>query len=199
MFHNLFKSVALFVGLSISLGILVIGIISLRSYFTRASSTSADPKNVRATNITDTGSAIVWETEIDTQGLVRYATDPSSFKLGNSSGLLFSAENSTGKTHEVKLSLLKPNTTYYYEISIGSDIYSQGGLVKNDNHLPYSFTTTQQTADTKKEESVLPSLNAETFKTKFGTKDALYDLNKDGTVNSTDYLIFLSKSATPTP
>jgi len=195
MSNNLFKGLALFVGLAISLGILVVGVLSLRSYFTRAS-TSSDPKNIRTANITSNNTSVLWDTEKESQGIVRYSTDPAAFNTGNSSGLLFAAEAASTTKHEVKLNLLKPDTTYYFEIAIATNIYDQSGLIKNDKHLPYTFTTAKTT---KTETEGTPTLDVETFKQKFGTSDSLYDLNKDGVVNATDYLLYLSRTASPTP
>lgn len=192
MSNNLFKGIALFLGLSISLGILVVGVLSLRSYLTRASG-SSEPKIVRSGSITDTTAQILWETPSESQGMVRFATDPSAFKAGNNSSLLYMAESTSGTIHSVKLSNLKPNTTYFYEISIGKDVFDQSGLVKEDKHLPFSFTTVK----TETTSENIPGLDAETFKQKMGSADPLYDLNKDGVVNSTDYLLFLSRTTTP--
>lgn len=195
MSSNVFKSIALFLGLALSLGILVVGVLSLRSFLTRATG-SSEPQNVRTANITDANASVLWETSQQTQGIVRFATDPNSFSLGNSSGLLFAAETSPSTKHEVKLSFLKPSTTYYYEIAIGDNVYDQTGIVKENKHLPYTFTTAKATSS---ETSTIPTLDAATFRQKFGTTDSLYDLNKDGIVNSTDYLLYLSRSASPTP
>ncbi len=192
---NVFKSVILFVAMAISLGILVVGVMSLRSYYSRASETNG-PKNVKTSTITGSTVQIIWETSQPTQGILRYSTDPSFFAGTNTSGLLFAAENASSAQHEVKLSLLKPNTTYYYEISIGKDTFDQSGKVTENKHLPYSFTTGKTD---ESETSSAPSLDPVIFKQKFGSSDPLYDLNKDGTVNATDYLLYLSRTATPKP
>lgn len=200
MSNNVFKGIILFVALSVSLGVLVVGILSLRSYFTKAAvGSNSEPKNVRTANITDQSAVILWESEIENQGLIRYATDPSAFNLGNASALLFIAESKPTKNHEVKLTSLKPNTTYYYQIELAVDkdknIYDQGGLVKDNKNLPFTFTTQKSTQNS----SEIPSLDPEIFRQKFGSQDPLYDLNKDGIVNSSDYLIYLSRSSTATP
>lgn len=193
MSNNIFKGIALFLGFSVSLGILVIGVLSLRSYLTKASG-SSEPKMIRSASITDVGAQILWDTPSESQGMVRYATDPTAFKTGNSGSLLYMAESTSGTTHSVKLSGLKPNTTYFYEISIGKDVFDQSGLVKEDKHLPFSLTTVKTESTTSES---IPGLDPETFRQKFGSSDPLYDLNKDGVVNSTDYLLFLSRTTTP--
>lgn len=195
MSNNIFKSLALFAGLAISLGILVVGVLSLRSYFTQASGTT-EPKNIRTANVTASGATAVWETEKETQGIVRYATDPAAFSSGNNSGLLYMAETAAVTKHEVKLTMLKADTTYYFEIAIGKDIYDQSGQVKDNKHLPFTFTTVKEA---REETAQTPTLDGATFREKFGSTDPLYDLNKDGIVNSTDYLIYLSRSNSPTP
>ncbi len=194
---NIFKTLILFVGLAISLGILIIGIINLKSYFTKANE-SGQPQDVRTVNITDQSATILWNSTISNQGLIRYSTNPTAFESGNTSALLFVAESKPTTKHEVRLTSLKPNTTYYYQIELTSGkeklIYDQGGLVKNNKNLPFSFTTTSQT--TSQTEN-LPSLDPNIFKQKFGSNDPLYDLNKDGVVNATDYLLYLSRLNNP--
>lgn len=195
MSSGLFKGIILFIALALSLGILVLGVLSLRSYYSKASETG-EPKNVKVTQITDNSVQIIWETSNATQGMVRYSSDPSVFALANSNAVLLAAENSSGTTHNLKLSLLKPNSTYYYEISIGKDSFDQSGKVSDNKHLPFSFTTSEALESNTQGQ---PSLDTTVFKQKFGTKDPLYDLNKDGIVNATDYLLYLSRTATPKP
>lgn len=200
MSNNFFKSLALFAALSISLGILVVGVLSLRSYFTKASGTG-EPKNTRTANITAQNAVIMWESTTENQGLVRYSTDPTAFNTGNSSALLYAAESKPSAAHEVRLSSLKPNTTYYYQIEVSAgkekEIYDQSGQVKDNKNLPYTFTTAK---GSEAEGSTGTSgLDPSVFKQKFGSNDPLYDLNKDGIVNSTDYLLYLARTASPTP
>lgn len=195
MSNNLGKSLLLFIVLSLSLGIVVVGVLSFRSYFTRASG-SNQPTNVRVSNISANSANVLWETSSDTQGIVRFATDPSAFSTGNSSALLFAAETASTTKHQVKLSSLKADTTYYYEVAIKDSVYDQNGLVSADKHLPFSFSSSK--SDSSSATSDLPTLDAEVFKQKFGSNDPLYDLNKDGIVNATDYLMFLSRTSTPT-
>lgn len=194
MSNNLFKSIALFAGLALSLGILVIGVLSLRSYFTKATG-SDEPENIRTSNITGNSAQVLWDTKSETQGLARYSTDPTAFQTANNNNLLFAAETKAGTSHQALLSQLKPDTTYYYEIAIGEKIYGQNGLVTDNNHLPFTFTsaTLSQTDASKTGTNLDPVV----FKQKFGTTDPLYDLNKDGTVNASDYLLFLARTATP--
>lgn len=201
MSNTFFKSLALFAALSISLGILVVGVLSLRSYFTKASGTG-EPKNVRTANVTAQNAVVMWESVSENQALVRFATNPTSFNPGNTSGLLYAAESKPATAHEVKLTSLKPNTTYYYQIEISSGkekaIFDQSGQVKEDNkNLPYTFTTTK--ASGEEQSASVSGLDPSVFKQKFGSNDPLYDLNKDGIVNSTDYLLYLARTVSPTP
>lgn len=190
MGSGIVKGFTIFLGLILAIGILIVGFFSLRSYLTQASGTS-EVTNARTSSITSTGGIINWETEKETQGIVRYSTDPTAFSTEGSNSLLFAPENAESKSHQVALSLLKPDTTYYYEIVVGTSVYGQGGLVEQDKHLPFSFTT-QTASESESTSGSTSNLDENTFKQKFGTNDPLYDLNKDGVVNSTDYLIFLS-------
>ena len=190
MSKNAFKYIVLFIGLSISLGVLVLGFLNLRSYYSRASA-SSDPTNVTTANISATSAQVTWQTDSQNQGLVRYSTDPSVFELGTSSSILFATESNPSQNHLLTLSLLKGNTTYYFEIIADDKIYGQAGLVKDNKHLPFSFTTEASAAlDTSNSQGLDPNA----FKQRFGSSDPLYDLNKDGTVNSTDYLLYLSRN-----
>ncbi len=195
MSNNILKSVIFFIGLVISLAVLVIGVFSLRSIFSKAS-VNTTPSNMRTGNITANSASVLWDTQDNSQGIVRYSNDRGAFTSGAGASLLFAAESAAQTSHEVKLSSLKTNTSYYYEISIKDVLFDQNGKVENNQHLPFSFTTTQSSTQG---EDTMPNLDADKFKQKFGTTDAVYDLNKDGTVNATDYLIYLSRTSNPNP
>lgn len=103
------------------------------NFFTRASSCPA--QNVRSEKVSPNASTIVWETGDNSQGRVEYGT--------NAQSLTFSApEGTTGKIHNVPLTLLTPNTIYYYLISIGdAKCDSTGQKCEGGSCVPFSFTT----------------------------------------------------------
>ncbi len=104
-----------------------------RRYLAKASSCPAG--GVRAVQVTGNSAVISWETTEETQGRVEYGT--------NAQNLTFSApESSAGKIHNVPLTLLTPNTLYYYLITIGSNRCDSTGKSCTDSScIPFTFTT----------------------------------------------------------
>lgn len=105
-------------------------------YFARASGCPA--LNVKAVQVGSNNAVITWETKDDTQGRVQYGTDPQNLSI--------SAEASSGKTHNVPLTLLTPNTPYYFLVAIGNAVCDTAGSQECDkDHLekcaPWNFTT----------------------------------------------------------
>ncbi len=93
------------------------------------------PKQVKITNITDSGFSVSWITDAQTSGLVKYGT--------TSSDLSFSAADDrdqlSGKTgsffiHHVTLKNLKPATVYHFKIISGESAF-------DNNSQPYQVTT----------------------------------------------------------
>lgn len=126
----------------------VLGGQQLANYFAKAS--SCPVKNVRAEKVSANASSIVWETDDASQGRVEYGTNPQS--------LTFSApEAAENKSHSVPLTLLTPNTIYYYLITIGeTKCDSSGQKCEAGTCVPYSFTTTT-IAGLSEEVSATPS------------------------------------------
>lgn len=174
MQNNLVKGILIVLALLVSVGILVVAAQTTKNLLTRAKQDIV-PTNVRADQITVNSAIISWQTEKETQGLVEYGTNPSEFPL-------FAIETTAVKNHSVNLSLLTPNTTYYYRIKIGEKSFDNAGL-------PWSFTTKVPAAPTP----TPMACNLSAFRAKFGTSDPTFDINKDGVVNSTDYLLCLNQ------
>jgi hypothetical protein len=74
---------------------------------------------------TPTGIVVRWRTDQSVDSVVRYGTTPGSLSL--------SAIGTTGTEHEVELSVLQPDTRYYYSIGTSS------GPLAGDS--TYSFVT----------------------------------------------------------
>jgi len=81
---------------------------------------------------------INWTTGVETQGVIEYGTTPTALNF-------FAPETNQLKSHQVELTLLSPNTTYYFQIRIGDKKYDNGGV-------PWTFTTRNN-----QEETVIPS------------------------------------------
>ena len=139
-FKKQFKYIVLVV---ISLAVFAATILLGRTasnYFTRAS--SCPVKNVRVESVSPNSSTIVWETGEETLGRVEYGI--------NTASLTFTApEASSSVNHSVPLTLLTPNTVYYYMIAIGETRCDSSGQVcrEDGSCAPYTFTTSPLTPD----------------------------------------------------
>lgn len=104
-----------------------------KNYFARASTCTL--QKVAATQVTANSAVVTWETDEVSIGGVNYGT--------NATGLSFPAPEATsGKSHNVPLTLLTPNTTYYYVVTIGKTrCDSTGNPCEDDKCAPWSFST----------------------------------------------------------
>ncbi|MBI2616556.1 fibronectin type III domain-containing protein [Candidatus Gottesmanbacteria bacterium] len=133
--------------LAILLGILAVVIVATvfggkmaAGMFARASTCPA--KNVQAVQVGPNSTVISWASDENSQGRVEYGVDEAN--------LTFSTlEGSAGKEHNVPLTLLTPNTVYYYQLVFGksssggtSEIRcdSSGGICTK-NCIAWTFTT----------------------------------------------------------
>jgi len=191
------------------LAIVVVGIVvwqmgAIRTFFGEATG-GAKPQGVRVANISANSAAISWQTTEPVVGQVEYGTTPGSF-------LLRATETSPTTNHNVSLSPLLPETIYYFRIRVGEEIY-------DDNGAPYSFTTKEAVAKMPSpgvspalplvsptvvisQPTVTPTQNLspvisptekytlDDFKKAFGTSNAEFDINKDGVVNSVDWVLY---------
>lgn len=116
------KIVAIIVGIAV-FAILVFG------YFTIFGTRAADfePRDVIVSNIEKNSVRATWATGVDSQGVVEYGTTPTALNF-------FAPEATKTKTHTIDLTLLSPNTTYYFDIRVGDTKYDNGGV-------PWTFTT----------------------------------------------------------
>jgi len=192
------------------LAIVVVGIVvwqmgAIRTFFGEATG-GAKPQGVRVASISANSATISWQTAEPVVGQVEYGTTPGSF-------LLRATETSPTTNHNVSLSPLLPETIYYFRIRVGEEIY-------DDNGAPYSFTTKEAVAKmpspgvspalplvsptvvisrptatpTQNLSPVISPTGGEytldDFKKAFGTSNAEFDINKDGVVNSVDWVLY---------
>ena len=184
---------------------LILSMDKVRSLFSGATS-KQKPQGVRVTNVDANSATIVWQTPSVAAGQIEYGTTPGSF-------LLRASESNQKTNHNLTLSPLLPETIYYFRIRIGEEIYDENGA-------PYSFTTksakpkitnppqTQYNVPTPQPTVVAPTSLPATiipagpttaaveqhtlsdFAEKFGSSDASFDINNDGTVNSADWALY---------
>ncbi len=177
----------------------VMGVKVARTYFSGAAAGTA-PQNVRI--LADkTSATITWQTDKNAMGVVEYGANQASL-------LLRALENTPTTSHRVVLSPLKPGTVYYFRIRVGDEVYDNNGL-------PYSFRTKSAAAAVSPTVAVTPvptvaisptaptasssgSLvtvcQAADFKKQFGGHNPAYDFDKNGVVNTQDWLLCLQKN-----
>ncbi len=165
----------------------VLGVGAVQTYMSGAAAGS-DAKNVIANPNSDGKSAsVAWSTDKSVQGVVEYGTSPASL-------LLRSLEADPTTDHKVSLSPLKPNTSYYFRIRIGDQVYDNSGI-------PYSFKT--KPGDAVPTMAVVPTpsiaLIPTTGTTLVSGCDHTTDYNHDGVVNSIDFINCLKNGGGTVP
>lgn len=160
----------------------VLGINTARTYLSGASG-ATEAKNVLAKANEDGKSAVItWISDKATVGVVEYGTTPASL-------LLRAPESEQATNHSVTLTPLKSGTNYYFRIRVGEEVFDNNGI-------PYSFKTKAVEAPTPTI-TVMPTVNlVPTIAT--GSCDRTTDYNKDGIVNSLDYMFCLKNKPTGT-
>ena len=161
----------------------VLGVNTARTYLSGASADLA-PKNVLGKGNEDGKSAtITWTTDKEAMGVVEYGTTPASL-------LLRAPESSQSTSHSIVLSPLKGGTNYYFRIRVGEEVFDNNGI-------PYSFKTKAGVV----EPTLIPTIVViPTVKvaSESGTAECnkTTDYNKDGVVNSLDYVNCLKSKPT---
>ncbi len=122
------KIASITIGVIISIIVIIAGFKILTGAFSRASEGQAT--NVAVSNIHGDLVTVSWQAAAGTQGVVTYGTSPTA--------LNFFAPEPAGNqstSHSVDLTLLTPNTTYYFVVKIGNYTTDQDGS-------PFRFDTT---------------------------------------------------------
>lgn len=122
---KILKISSVLIGIVIAILLLVMGFKVFSGVFTRAS--DSEPRDVVVSAPSQNSASITWSTGEDTQGVVEYGTSPTSLNF-------FAPEAAKTKSHTQDLTLLSPNTMYYFQIRIGDKKYDNGGV-------PWTFTT----------------------------------------------------------
>ena len=125
--HNpkLTKIASIAIGVVIAIVLIFMGFKLFSTVFTRAS--DMEPRDVVVSDMTQNSAKVTWSTGIETQGVIEYGTSPTSLNF-------FAPESARSKSHQQELTLLSPNTTYYFQIRVGDKKYDNGGV-------PWTFTT----------------------------------------------------------
>ena len=135
MDHKKVRLISIGVGAVISILVLIFGFGMMQGVFTRADDIA--PHDVTVSDINNNSAKIAWATGNDNQGVIEYGTSPTALNF-------FAPEASSTKNHSVELTLLSPNTTYYFQIRIGDKKFDNSGA-------PWTFTTKATGSDTSDE------------------------------------------------
>ena len=119
------KAVSIVIGVILSILILYLGFNLIQNVFTRASDVA--PIDVTINEIKENSVKIRYSTSNEAQGVIEYGTSPTALNF-------FAPESQNTKDHSVELTLLSPNSTYYFQIRIGENKYDNGGV-------PWTFAT----------------------------------------------------------
>jgi len=189
---------------------LVLGMGKIRRFLSGASG-SFKPEGVRVVNITANSATVTWQTSKPAAAQIEYGTTPGSF-------LLRTFERGETTNHNLTLSPLLPETIYYFRIRVGDKVYDDNGAPfsfttkssqpslgdskkRVEKPIP-SFTPTPSAKVTPRptaSSSAAPSSASSSaskkytqadFMAKFGQSDEELDINGDGVVNSTDWILY---------
>lgn len=138
------KILSIVIGVLISFLIIFMGFRLMQKAFTRASDTI--PRDVIVSELTGNSAKVGWTTDQESQGVIEYGTSPTALNF-------YAPEASRTKVHLVDLTLLSPNTTYYFQIRIGDTKADNGGV-------PWTFSTktnTNTNPNTNNPQTVAPT------------------------------------------
>jgi hypothetical protein len=153
----------------------VIGVSSVRTFMSGATS-GVEPKGVTAVSSADGKSATVtWTSDKASIAKVEYGTTAASL-------VLMTAETDSTTDHSLSLTSLRPNTTYYYRISVAEEVFDSAGI-------PYTFKTSGE--EITPTPTLIPTI-AEVIPTNASVTPTTctggVDYNNDGVINSFDVI-----------
>ncbi len=134
------------------------------------------PESVNVSNITEQTATITWTTQKAVQSLVSYGLSPTNLTL-------IQPEAAPAINHQINLTGLLPGSNYFFVIKAGDKTFDNNGQ-------PYTFTTKPKEVLPTPSPTPTASLTEEGLEAAMGTSNPVYDLNKDGIVNTLDLLLF---------
>ena len=206
-----FKTILIFIIIALTAVLSIMGLNVTRTYLSGAD-TGSKPQNVLAIPSKDGRSVtITWITDKPTISMVSWGTTPANT-------MIKAGQTDLVTVHSIKVDTLRPGTTYYFKIVVGSDEYMENGI-------PYSFKTPSGVTELDslpmagEEEEVVPTVVVPTVavptvveteaiptaavETMENKCDRVSDYNSDGVINSLDYYYCLQSlndpNVTPTP
>jgi len=166
------KTIVILVVLLVVIVLGVIGVKTIQTFMSGATS-DVEPVGVTAISSDDGKTAVVsWTSDKAAISKIEYGTTAASL-------VLMAIESDSTANHKISLTSLRPNTTYYYRIRIGEDVFDNSGI-------PYSFKTKGEVVV-----SVTPTITstplASSITPGVECKNGV-DYNKDGSTNSVDMI-----------
>jgi Dockerin type I domain len=179
------KTIIIFAILILVIILLVLGLNVAKTFISGAAA-DYEPQNLISVPKENGKTATVsWTTDKEVKASIFYGTNMASL-------LLMAEDMEASMEHNILLTNLRSNTTYYYKIVVDVDtIFDNGGMM-------YSFKTKG-----KAEEVILPTITVEptlapaSSSSDLSTCNRTTDYNKDGVVNSMDYLLCSRGKITP--
>lgn len=139
----------------IAIIILVLGVASgvflvqRAKFFETPASPEETPQQVRITNISNDSFTLSWVTSRATPGFVSYGKSISSLDLVAQQGTLLP---NTSLVHSVLVSNLTQNTTYFFKIGSGNNLFDNSGQ-------PYQITTAAMIAQPPQPDIIFGTIN----------------------------------------
>lgn len=128
---NIAKFSPMIVGGVIVFLLLFLGVQLVQNVFIRAA--NINPTDVTISEVGRNSASIIWTTSSQSQGVLEYGVTPTALNF-------FAPEGARTTSHNVELTLLTPNTTYYFQIKIGDKVFDNGGV-------PWTFNTKGEVND----------------------------------------------------
>lgn len=137
---------SIFVGVGIAILGISVGWGALSGIASRASDST--PRDLVITSITENSAKVEWTTGQQTQGVIEYGTSATSLNF-------FAPETQKTTQHSVDLTLLSPDTTYYFQVRVGDTAADNAGV-------PWTFTTKGNQPVVETDISPTPNPNVDT-------------------------------------
>lgn len=167
------KTVVILVVLLVVTILGVVGIKTIKTFMSGATS-DVEPTGVSVISSDDGKTATIsWVSDKASISKVEYGTTAANL-------VLMSVESDSTTSHKILLTSLRPNTTYYYRIRIGEDVFDNGGV-------PYSFKTKGEVVVSITPTPIVSSTPLVTSTVGTECKPGV-EYNNDGVINSVDMI-----------
>lgn len=151
IFQKRVKTIGFIVFLMLVLVGAIVGGQKIPGMLSRASSCPAT--GVTAQQVTANSAIVAWQSDDPTQGRVEYGTAATNLTMS-------APETAATASHAVPLTLLIPDTMYYYLIKVGDATCDSSGQACGDSCVPWSFTTGEIPKQKEAVVSIVPGKSA---------------------------------------